>query len=170
MRVWLSMRLHACVSVCVCMCSLACVRTIWLLAKPCLRKMQAGPTMLCNTVQFWTSADSGALNSSSSPDSSSPSDRGPSWPPAPPLPPWGPTAPLEPESSRTSEPNSCWFHTLFPSLSAEVWQPAVHSTSPQGDTMLHQQTGQDRIGNLCQTFRSLTLSTWQALSASGPSA
>lgn len=40
--------------------------------KPCLRKMQAGPTMLCSMLQFFTSVPKGLLNSSSSTSWSSP--------------------------------------------------------------------------------------------------
>lgn len=44
------------------------------LAKPCLRKMQAGPTMLCSMLQFFTSAPRDSLNGlSSTSKSSSPS-------------------------------------------------------------------------------------------------
>lgn len=34
--------------------------------RPCLRKMQAGPTMLCSMLQFFTRVSKGLLNSSSS--------------------------------------------------------------------------------------------------------
>lgn len=40
--------------------------------KPCLRKMQAGPTMLCSMLQFFTSVPKGLLKSSSSTSWSSP--------------------------------------------------------------------------------------------------
>ncbi len=39
--------------------------------KPCFRKTQAGPTMLCSMLQFFTSAPKGSLNSLSSPSWSS---------------------------------------------------------------------------------------------------
>lgn len=39
------------------------IHTSWAWAKPCLRKMHAGPMMLCSIVQFWTSAFRGCLNS-----------------------------------------------------------------------------------------------------------
>lgn len=38
--------------------------SVW--EKPCLRKMQAGPTMLCSMLQFFTSAPKGSLNDFSS--------------------------------------------------------------------------------------------------------
>lgn len=51
--------------------------------KPCLRKMHAGPTMLCSMLQFFTSAPKGSLNSlSSTPWSSFPSSCRPCTPTA----------------------------------------------------------------------------------------
>lgn len=60
--------------------------------KPCLRKMHAGPTMLCSMLQFFTSALKGSLNSFSSTSSSSFSSCcRPSWPAALTLPLRGPS-------------------------------------------------------------------------------
>ena len=53
---------------------LSCVNVIhtsWLCAKPCLRKIQAGPTMLCSMLQFLTRAHRGSSKSRSLPASSS---------------------------------------------------------------------------------------------------
>ena len=93
---------------CVCL----SVRTICDWAKPCLRKMQAGPTMLWSTVQFWTRAHSGSSNSFSRPGLSSPSSSapGPRTPPSieaargAPLPCWGSaTVPLERDQAVTNQ-------------------------------------------------------------------
>lgn len=56
--------------------------------KPCLRKMQTGPTMLCSMLQFFISVEKGSSYGLSSASSSSSS---PSWPTALTLPPRGPS-------------------------------------------------------------------------------
>lgn len=79
---------------CVCFCSALCggvvprargvIRTSWLCARPCLRKMQAGPTMLCNMLQFLTRVHKGSSNARPLPPSSSSSSSSVSTSPVPP--------------------------------------------------------------------------------------
>lgn len=65
------------------MCTLCVLLHTSVCEKPSLRKMQAGPAMLCSTLQFFTSAPKGSLNGFSS-ESSSSSTSGcrPCWPTA----------------------------------------------------------------------------------------
>lgn len=71
-------------------CTLCVHTSVW--EKPCLRKMQAGPTMLCSMLQFFTKAPTGSLNGLASTSwSSSPSGCRPCWAPALTLPRRGPS-------------------------------------------------------------------------------
>lgn len=85
-------------AVCVCV---NVIHTSWLCAKPCLRKIQAGPTKLCSMLQFLTRAHRGSSKSRSLPPSSSSSV---STSPAPPRPPTMAAANGEPLRSTGDSP------------------------------------------------------------------